>query len=151
MRAVGGTSDSTPRLAQAVGRLGEPLYLHTAPNGYPERQDDWVNSGALLARMNLAVQLAANRLPGVTVNLAALLPLVEDHTALVGPVARLTLGGTMATETPRVLPRHLSSVPVRPRPPALGAARSTHVDRLPARGGLGQVRTLEPRDVGSEA
>src|SRR5260221_9753884 len=40
-----------------------------------------VNSGALLNRMNLAVALAANRLPGVTVNpdLDGVLPLAPDR------------------------------------------------------------------------
>ncbi|HEU5219758.1 MAG TPA: DUF1800 domain-containing protein [Gemmatimonadales bacterium] len=103
VRAVGGTPDSTPRLAQAVTWLGQPLYLHTAPNGYPERQDDWVNSGALLSRMNLAVQLAANRLPGVTVDLDAVLPLTEDHQELVDAVNRLILSGKMTAETRRVI------------------------------------------------
>ncbi len=90
---------------------GQPLYLHTAPNGYPERQDDWVNSGALLARMNLAVQLAANRLPGVTVNLDAILPLVADHAALVDAVDRLILGGRMSKETRKVILDQLADVP----------------------------------------
>ena len=111
VRAVGGVPDSTVRLAQAVTRLGQPLYLHTAPNGYPERQDDWVNSGALLNRMNLAVQLAANRLPGVTVNLDAVLPLVEDHGALVDAVDRLILGGRMSQETRKVILDQLADVP----------------------------------------
>jgi uncharacterized protein (DUF1800 family) len=66
VRAVGAEPDSTPRLAQVVARLGEPLYLHTAPDGYPDREADWVNSGALLQRMNVAVALAAGRLPGIT-------------------------------------------------------------------------------------
>src|SRR5437868_3254991 len=44
-RAVDAEPDTTPRLAQVVARLGEPLYLHVAPDGYPEREDAWVNSG----------------------------------------------------------------------------------------------------------
>lgn len=57
MRAIGATPDTTPFLAQAVARLGQPLFQHAAPTGYPEREQEWVNSGALLARMNLAVTL----------------------------------------------------------------------------------------------
>src|SRR5213082_438164 len=64
-RATAADPDTTPRLAQMVARLGEPLYLHVAPDGYPEKEDAWVNSGALLDRMNAAVALAAGRLPGV--------------------------------------------------------------------------------------
>ncbi|PYP40652.1 MAG: hypothetical protein DMD43_08090, partial [Gemmatimonadetes bacterium] len=43
VRAVGGVPDTTPRLANAVARLGQPLYQHVAPNGYPEHEEDWVN------------------------------------------------------------------------------------------------------------
>ena len=67
VRAVSGIPDSTPRLAQNVARLGEPLFQKQTPDGYGEKQEDWVNSGALLARMNFAVQLASGRMPGVTV------------------------------------------------------------------------------------
>ncbi|HTL04436.1 MAG TPA: DUF1800 domain-containing protein, partial [Gemmatimonadales bacterium] len=86
VRAVGGAPDTTPRLALAVGRLGQPLYQHVAPNGYGEQQEDWVNSGALLNRMNLGVALAAGRLPGVMVDLDAVLPVSEDRAALVDAV-----------------------------------------------------------------
>jgi uncharacterized protein (DUF1800 family) len=111
VRAVGGVPDSTARLAQAVARLGQPLYLHTAPNGYPERQDDWVNSGALLNRMNLAVQLAGNRLPGVTVNLDAVLPATANHQALLDAVDRLILGGKMTRETRTVILDQIADLP----------------------------------------
>ena len=124
VRAVGGVPDSSARLAQAVARLGEPLYLHTAPNGYPERQDDWVNSGALLGRMNLAVQLAANRLPGVSVDLDAILPGSEDHVALVDAVDRLILGGKMTKATRAVILEQLADVtdPANARALAVGLA-----------------------------
>src|SRR5436309_1150001 len=39
VRAVGGDPDTTPRLAQVVARLGQPLYRHVAPDGYPEREE----------------------------------------------------------------------------------------------------------------
>jgi hypothetical protein len=111
VRALSGVPDSTVRLAQAVARLGQPLYLHTAPNGYSERQDEWVNSGALLNRMNLAVQLAANRLPGVRVDLDAVLPITTDHGALVEAVDRVILGGRMSKETRQVILDQLADVP----------------------------------------
>src|SRR5438034_7991958 len=47
VRAVGGDPDTTPRLAQVVARLGQPLYRHVAPDGYPEREEAWVNSGEI--------------------------------------------------------------------------------------------------------
>ena len=124
VRVVGGVPDTTPRLAGAVGRLGQPLYQHVAPNGYPEHEEDWVNSGALLNRMNLAMMLAANRLPGVSVDLDRLLPVTADHPALVAAVDRLVTGGTMSARTRRVIQEQLAGVtdPVQARALALGLA-----------------------------
>jgi len=124
VRAVGGVPDTTPRLAGAVARLGEPLYQHVAPNGYPEQQEDWVNSGALLARMNFAVALAANRLPGVTVDLDALLPLSQDQPALIESVNQLILGGKMSAQTRKVILEQLAGVddPIQARALAVGLA-----------------------------
>jgi uncharacterized protein (DUF1800 family) len=118
VRAVGGVPDTTPRLAGAVARLGQPLYLQTAPTGYPESQEDWVNSGALLNRMNAAVALAANRLPGVQVDLDAVLPAASDHAVLIDAVDRLILGGTMSAQTRRVIREQLAEV----RDPSQGRA-----------------------------
>ncbi len=123
-RAVGADPDTTPRLAQLVARLGEPLYLHVAPDGYPEREDAWVNSGALLDRMNAAVGLAAGRLPGVTVTPDSLVPATADAGRLIGAVDREILGGTMSANTERVIREQLGDVrdPVQARALALGLA-----------------------------
>jgi uncharacterized protein (DUF1800 family) len=64
VRALGGSVGQGPTLSQAVARLGQPIYGQAAPTGYPETQEDWVNSGALLNRMNLAMTLASGRLAG---------------------------------------------------------------------------------------
>jgi uncharacterized protein (DUF1800 family) len=56
-------------LAQQVGKLGEPLYQQQPPTGYPDVAEAWVNTGALLNRMNFALVLTANRVPGVRVDL----------------------------------------------------------------------------------
>jgi uncharacterized protein (DUF1800 family) len=124
VRAVGGVPDDTPRLSQAVTRLGQPIYQHVAPNGYPEHEEDWVNSGALLSRMNFAVQLAANRVPGVSVDLDRLIPPTSDHPALIDAVDRLVLSGRMSARTRRVIAEQIAdiTVPAQARALALGLA-----------------------------
>ncbi len=57
---------------QAIRALGMPLYFCQPPTGYVDRADAWVNTGALLNRMNFALALVDNRLPGVRVDLDAL-------------------------------------------------------------------------------
>ena len=124
VRAVAGEPDSTPRLAQQVARLGQPLFQRTTPNGYPETQTDWVNSGALLARMNFAVALAAGRLPGVTVDLDRVLPLTSDHAALVDGVNRALLAGAMSPRTRQTILREIADLadPAAARSLAIGLA-----------------------------
>jgi uncharacterized protein (DUF1800 family) len=65
-RALGGSPDATPRTALAVAFLGQPLYGHQAPNGYPETGDAWMNTGAILNRINFGLAVGAERLPGVS-------------------------------------------------------------------------------------
>jgi uncharacterized protein (DUF1800 family) len=124
VRATGAEPDDSPRLAQVVARLGQPLYLQAAPTGYPETQADWVNSGALLGRMNTAVALAAGRLPGVQVNLDGVVAASSDHDRLVADVNAQILGGTMSPHTRTVILAQLADVtdPVQARALAVGLA-----------------------------
>ena len=122
-RAVAAEPDTSPRLAQVVARLGEPLYLHVAPDGYPEREAAWVNSGALLDRMNAAVALASGKLPGVTVVLDSIVS-AGDPDQLIGAVNEKILSGTMSENTKQVLRRELAGIgdPAQARALAVGLA-----------------------------
>ncbi|MGD0155487.1 MAG: DUF1800 domain-containing protein [Terracidiphilus sp.] len=51
-------------------QMGMPLYGCIPPVGYKWDEADWVSTGALVDRMNFALALAANRLPGITVEWA---------------------------------------------------------------------------------
>lgn len=66
LRAVGAPADPTPRSAALVARLGEPLFGHQAPNGYPDVGDAWINTGSILGRINFGLALAAGRVPGAS-------------------------------------------------------------------------------------
>lgn len=64
LRALGARADTTPFSAGLVGRLGQPLYGHQAPNGWPETGAAWINTGAILNRINLGILVASGRVPG---------------------------------------------------------------------------------------
>jgi uncharacterized protein (DUF1800 family) len=70
VRALDATVSDAFALANQVGTLGEPLYRKQEPTGYSNMNSDWVNSAALLSRMNFALNLAQNRVPGVKVDTA---------------------------------------------------------------------------------
>jgi uncharacterized protein (DUF1800 family) len=70
VRTLGADTNGGPGLNQWITRMGQPLYGFQTPNGYSDVAEDWVNTGALLERMNFALALASNRVPGTRVNLA---------------------------------------------------------------------------------
>jgi uncharacterized protein (DUF1800 family) len=124
VRAVGGRPDSTPALAALVGRLGQPLYLQAAPTGYAEREESWVNSGALLERFNVAMGLAAGRLPGVGYDADQLVPLEYDPGRLADAVNAAVLTGTGGDATRSTMRRQLADIrdPAAARAFAIGLA-----------------------------
>lgn len=46
-----------------IRAMGQGLFLLLTPDGYPETGASWINTGALLARWNMALIVAANRVP----------------------------------------------------------------------------------------
>lgn len=59
-------------LAAWVGRMGEPLFLCQPPTGYSDQAETWVNTGALLNRLNFALAFATDHMPGARVDLSGL-------------------------------------------------------------------------------
>lgn len=64
LRALDARPDTTPRLARLVALLGQPPYGRQTPDGWPDRGDAWMNTGAILDRINFGLLLASGRLPG---------------------------------------------------------------------------------------
>ncbi len=69
IRTLGADTNASPGLLAMLNKLGEVPYGYQAPTGYPDTAEDWVNTGALLERLNFAVAVASNRIPGTKVNL----------------------------------------------------------------------------------
>jgi uncharacterized protein (DUF1800 family) len=64
LRAVNADADTTPRTAQVVARLGQPIFGRQTPDGWPETGESWMNAGAILSRINFGLALAGGHLPG---------------------------------------------------------------------------------------
>jgi uncharacterized protein (DUF1800 family) len=69
VRATDADVTSAFPLGNEIQRLGEPLYRKIEPTGYSSANAEWVSSAALLDRMNFALALAHNRVPGVKVDM----------------------------------------------------------------------------------
>jgi uncharacterized protein (DUF1800 family) len=104
-RALDAAPDTTPRTAQVIARLGEPIFGHQAPNGYAETGDAWINTGSILSRINFGLAVAADRIPGANVERW---PVAEQlagqpRDAQVDGVISALLGGDASPDTRRIL------------------------------------------------
>jgi uncharacterized protein (DUF1800 family) len=66
-RASNANIDNLQPLANALRDMGMPVYGAVPPTGYKWDASDWVSTGALVNRMNFALTLAANKLPGIAI------------------------------------------------------------------------------------
>lgn len=104
-RALGAQPDPTPTSARAVAFLGQPIFGHQAPNGYPETGESWMNTGAILNRINFGMAVAGNSLPGASI---AALPGADSlrnapRAQQVDAVVASILGGAASPDTRAVL------------------------------------------------
>src|SRR5882762_6494588 len=94
-------SDSLP-LARQLQNLGMPLYGMQPPTGYSMKADTWVNSSALLGRMNFSLALAAGKLKGVQVDPGHLLPVKDtaaDPPEVLNDLEKTLLAGDISKQT----------------------------------------------------
>ncbi len=110
VRVLGAEAQSLSLLPMAVGRIGEPLYQAQPPTGYPDKAEAWVNTGALLNRMNFALALAAGRIPGTWVDLDRLVGNVDRRSAeqVLDRLLVQILGRDVSADTRRTLGAQLN-------------------------------------------
>jgi uncharacterized protein (DUF1800 family) len=121
-------------LAREVAKLGEPLYEAQPPTGYPDRAEFWVNTGALLGRMNFALGLAHNRLRGTRVELAGLVNGVDRSQPghVLDRLLSAVLHDQASPETRAVLAAQLDSPEITRTTPYDKAPKDTDVEKLAA-------------------
>jgi len=112
-RTVGAETNGGPAFHQWIARMGQPLYGYQTPNGYSDVAEDWVNTGALLERMNFALALVNNRIPGTRVNLAAFVGDMAgdksvDKEKFLDRFVTTIVGGEISAKTRETLLKQLS-------------------------------------------
>ncbi len=93
LRATGAEISNAVPVVQSLDRLGMPLYGMQTPNGYSWKSEGWVSTGALVTRMNFALVLSADKLPGTKVDRA-----LFDSTQAQASVHSAALAGGGATD-----------------------------------------------------
>ena len=111
-------TDARPALHHG-SRNGE-RYLYQAPTGYPDTAESWVNTGALLERLNFALALVSNRIPGTRVDLerfvgeAASSSRQVEQRRIVEQFLNSILRGEVSPRTKETLLRQLSAQDTAP-------------------------------------
>jgi hypothetical protein len=80
------------------------------PTGYSDKAETWVNTGALLNRLNFALSFAGDKMAGASVNLHDLLgqPASTDPNIALARSIDIFLGGQIADSTRQTLEARLS-------------------------------------------
>jgi uncharacterized protein (DUF1800 family) len=109
-RALGADVPVSLPLAQWVGRMGEPLFLCQPPTGYSDKSETWVNTGALLNRLNFALTFAGDKMAGTAVDLKTLLGQASssDPNKALQQSIEIFLAGDIAESTRITLESRLS-------------------------------------------
>jgi uncharacterized protein (DUF1800 family) len=111
VRALGTDVDTPMPLVQWVARIGEPLYQCQPPTGYSDKAETWVNTGALLSRLNFSLALAGNKVRGSRSDVLAVLGSETggDAKAALDRAVQVFLGGQAAPATVETLERQLEN------------------------------------------
>ena len=116
VRALSGQTDGSRPIAQFIGKMGQPLYAYQAPTGYPDRAEQWVNTGALLERLNFGLALGSNRVRGTTIEPGTITEgtLFKERNHLMDRAIKVLLNGDVSAQTRGILEKQLKDgVPVK--------------------------------------
>jgi uncharacterized protein (DUF1800 family) len=108
VRALGADTNGGPQFHQWIARMGQPLYGFQTPNGYSDTAEAWVNTGALLERLNFGLSLASNRIPGTRVDLTKIAVATDggqasDKTQVMERYLKALMAGDVSPKTKETL------------------------------------------------
>ncbi len=101
LRALKAETDGDRSLLDSIARMGQPIFGRITPDGYPDRAEQWLSTGALLERFNFAGALATNKIKGTHVDLIALFKgdANDSPQDILARVSHIALGGDLPIKT----------------------------------------------------
>jgi uncharacterized protein (DUF1800 family) len=124
VRASGAQVDDTRPLLNTLNTMGMPPYGMQPPTGYSMKADAWVNSSALLGRMNFALGLVAGKVRGVSVDPKQLANGATDADSALSMLETALLGGDISKQTHDTISKQLDD-------PAISQRRFDDAPRSP--------------------
>jgi uncharacterized protein (DUF1800 family) len=111
-------------LIGALNQMGMPLFGMQPPTGYSTKADAWVNSAALLARMNFALGLVTNKIYGSNFDIAKLTGPLPSTPAEADPyqaqlkLEQVLLDGQVSAQTHNTIQSKVATPSAQPGVPA---------------------------------
>jgi uncharacterized protein (DUF1800 family) len=128
VRASGAQIDDARQLVGTLNNMGMMPYGMMPPTGYSMKADAWVNSSALLGRMNFALGLAGGKVRGVSVDAAQLAQGATDAQQALARLEDSLLAGDISRQTHDTISKQLEDPKITQRrlddplrPPNVGA------------------------------
>jgi uncharacterized protein (DUF1800 family) len=115
VRASGAQVDDARALVATLNTMGMPPYGMQPPTGYSMKADAWVNSSALLGRMNFALGLAAGKVRGVSVDSAQLASGAADGQQALAALENSLLAGDVSRQTHETISKQLDDPQISQR------------------------------------
>ena len=115
VRASGAQVDDARPLIGVLNNMGMPLYGMQPPTGYSMKAETWVNSSALLARMNFALALSAGRVRGITANSQQLASSASDASEALAKLEHYLLAGDVSQQTHDTISKRLDEPQIAQR------------------------------------
>jgi len=121
VRATGGEVEDARALVGTLNNMGMMVYGMQPPTGYSMKADVWINSSALLGRMNFALGLASGKVRGVKVNSDGLVAaagasgLPADPQQALAALENSLLSGDISKQTHDTISRQLEDPKINQR------------------------------------
>jgi len=107
VRASGAQVDDARALLGTLNNMGMSPYGMQPPTGYSMKATAWVNSSALLGRMNFALSLAAGKIRGVSMDSAQLTSGAVDGPQALVALENSLLAGDVSKQTHETIGKQL--------------------------------------------
>jgi uncharacterized protein (DUF1800 family) len=105
VRAVDGDTNGAPALQDWLRRMGQPLYLNSAPTGYGEQSSAWMNTGVFLNRLNFGLVFTRNQIAGTNYDANRLISaaIADDPDEVTSRLTALVLHTELSPESRRTI------------------------------------------------
>jgi uncharacterized protein (DUF1800 family) len=114
LRTTGAEVNDAQELIQSLQKMGMPLYGMQPPTGYSMKAESWVNSSALIDRMNFSLALAAGRMKGISIDPQKALGvdvMLSEPSASLDRYAHVLLAGDISPQTMQTVLKEMGNAP----------------------------------------